>query len=95
MVDTTLVSNKRLEKWRYNMEILKYITAITRYYKLSTITLRSGKTNRKKIYIRISGKISLISIIIWIVMSIFFIMSAMGTDPINIVTVNNEFSTTT
>ena len=77
------------------METMKYITAIIRYYKLSTITLRSGKKNRKKIYIRISGKISLISIIIWIVMSIFFIMSAMGTDPINIVTVNNEFSTIT
>lgn len=77
------------------MEILKYITAITRYYKLGTITLGSNQTKRKKTNIQISGKISLSGIIIWIFMSIFFIMSAMGTDPINIVTVKNEFSTTT
>lgn len=77
------------------MEILKYITAITRYYKLRTNTLGSDLTKRKKINIQISGKISLISIISWIVMSIFFILFAMGTDPINIVTVDNGFITST
>lgn len=71
------------------MEILKYITAITRYYRLSTITLGSDQTKRKKTNIQISRKISLSGIIFWIIMSIFFTMGAMGTDSMNIITVNN------
>lgn len=74
---------------------MKYLKAITNYYRLSIITLGSEQTKRKKTNIQISRKISLSGIIVWIVMSVFFIISAMGTDKINIVTVNNKFGTTT
>lgn len=79
------------------MEILKYITAITRYYRLSSITLGSDQTKRKKTNIQISGKISLSGIILWIIMSIFFTMCAIAADPIktNIITEYNGFTTTT
>lgn len=77
------------------MKMLKYITAIIKYYKLGTITILSNQTKTKKTGIQISGKISLSGINIWIIMSIFFTIIAMGTDSINIITVNNGFATIT
>lgn len=75
--------------------MLEYLKAVIRYYKLSIITLGSNQTNRKKTNIQISRKLSRSSIIIWIIMCVFCVISTMGADPINVVTKNNKFGTVT
>lgn len=75
--------------------LIKYITAITNYYGLFSVTLGSEQTKKKKMNIQISKKISLCSLIVWWIISLFFIAFSMGNDRASIITISNKYGKTT
>lgn len=75
--------------------LIKYITAITNYYGLFSVTLGSEQTKKKKMNIQISKKISLCSLIVWWIISLFFIAFSMGNDRASIITISNKYGNTT
>ena len=77
------------------MEILKYLTAIKNYYKLSTTTFGNDKTKRKIINIEISRKISKSGLILWAIVSLFMVIFTMGADSVNSITLKDGGATVT
>lgn len=75
--------------------LIKYITAVTNYYGLFYVTLGSEQTKKKKMNIQISKKISLCSLIVWFIISLFFIVFSIGNDRANIITISNKYGKTT